>query len=282
MDRRTSPARAATRFAPKLEALADRVVPAVTPVLDGTTLILKGDSRANEVLIEDDGTTLTVTADGETVDVADTVEKIVISLGSGDDTVTYDLTGDLTVARAFEVSLGNGKDEFTGSVEGNLLDGSSLDVVARGMNGRDSLSFDAAGDIAADASLSVALGGGNGVDAVGITFGGTLLGDLSLSGSGGNGKDTVSADATFDSTGVDGTTGDPLAGGNADVEVLGGNGPDRLTLTVADSSGDDGDPLTTDDPETTLASLTAKADGGLGPDSADVSGDVEVVGAKTA
>jgi hypothetical protein len=280
MDRVTTPAgRTSSRFAPKLEALGDRIVPAVIPVVEGTTLILKGDSKANEVVIVDDGTTLTITADGDTVDVPEGVERIEVSLGSGDDTVTYELTGDLTVARDLDVSLGNGKDEFTGSVEGNLLDGVALEVVARGMNGRDVLNFDALGDVGAGGLLSVALGGGNGVDTIGITFGGTLLGDLSLSGSGGNGKDAVSADATFGGTGIDETTSEPIPGGNAEIEVLGGNGPDSLTLLVDDGSGvDDGDPETDD---STLESLTAKADGGLGPDSAEVSGDVEVVGAKT-
>ena len=143
-------------------------------------------------------------------------------------------------------------------------------VIKNGGNAIDNLSFSApAANVAAGGSLSVELNGNNGKDVVAATFGGQLLGDFTLLATGGNGKDEVSSNLTFDA----GSTG------NVDATVKGGNGKDDLTLMAVDNSGDDGDPTTTD--ASTLASLTASVDGGLGPDSATVSDNVDVTAAKT-
>lgn len=262
-------------FALRLESLSDRVVPACTWTEVDGVLTISGDSKANVIDIVDDGTTLTVTCDGEEVTLSgDPVTDVVLSLGSGNDEVTYTLNGVLDGTRTLDVSLGNGHDAFSATlgdgtdpdtgapVLSSLADGASLEIVARGMNGHDSLSFDAAAtDVGAGATLSVELGGGNGKDTLDFAYGGILLGDLTLSASGGNGKDEVSGEATFDATST----------GTADLDVMSGNGKDTLALLVTDDSGD----------TSTLAGLTATVDGGRGPDWADVTDNVEVIGAKT-
>lgn len=259
------------RFVPKLESLADRVVPSCTWVENGNVLTITGSQGANDIVIEDDGTTLTITCEGESVDVSANITDIVLNLGAGNDTVSYTLTGDLPAGatRSIEANLSNGSDTFTGALDGNLLDGSTLDVTARGSNGKDTLSFAApAADVGAGASLSVEMQGGNGKDVLDATLGGVLLGDFVFLADGGNGKDEISGDLTFDA----GSTG------TADAEVLGRNAPDTLTLLATDNSGDDGDPTTTD--ASTLGASSFVVDGGRGPDSVDVSDGVDVFDSK--
>jgi hypothetical protein len=198
-------------FALRLESLSDRVVPSCTWVEENGVLTITGDSRANVIDIVDDGTTLTVTCDGEEVPLSgDAVTEVALSLGSGNDEVSLTLNGQLAGTRTFDVSLGNGHDTFSatlgeGAVDPNtneptpssLADGAVLDITVRGMNGHDSLSFDAAAtEVGTGATLSVVLGGGNGKDTLDYSYGGILLGDLTLSASGGNGKDEVSGEAT--------------------------------------------------------------------------------------
>jgi hypothetical protein len=263
--------RTVNNFVPKLESLNDRIVPSCTWVENGDVLTITGSQGANDVVIEDDGTTLTITCDGESVNVSANVTDVVLNLRAGGDTVSYTLSGDLVAgsSRKIEANLGNGNDTFAATLDGNLLDGSSLDVTARGANGKDTLNFAApASDVGADASLTVEMQGGNGTDAIDATLGGVLLGDFVFLADGGNGKDEVSGDLTFDV----GSTG------TADAQVLGKNGKDTLALLVTDNSGDDGDPTTTD--ASTLGTSSFVADGGHGPDSVDVSDDVEVLDSK--
>lgn len=259
------------RFTPSLEALSDRVVPSCTWSTEGGVLTIEGDQKANEIVITDDGTDLIITCDGDNVDVAEDVTSIVIKTGSGNDTVTYDVTSDGTavVDYSLEVKLGNGWDTFDGSVTGDLATGSALDLDVKGCNGKDSLNFDVDGGVAADSTLTVFLGGGNGKDVVTGDYTGLLIGDLTWDVNGGNGKDEVGGEFTFDA----GSTG------TADVEVLGQRAPDALTLLVFDNSGDDGDPAT-DDTSTLGADSSFTADGGLHKDTADVSDVVELVSAK--
>ena len=76
------------RFVPKLESLDDRIVPSCTWVENGNVLTITGSQGANDVVIEDNGTTLTITCDGEAVDVSDNVTDVVLNLRAGNDTVT--------------------------------------------------------------------------------------------------------------------------------------------------------------------------------------------------
>jgi hypothetical protein len=252
------------RFAPKLEALDDRIVPACTWTLEGGVLTIIGSQRADVVDVQDDGTTLTVTCDGETLDLpADAeVTDVVLRLGAGNDTVTYSQTGDLATdsARSLLVCLGNGHDTFTGTLTGGLVDTASLDVRVRGDNGLDTLNFSGDGDVAEGAALSVKLYGGNAKDTIAADYAGVLLAGFDFVADGGNGKDDISADLTFDS----GSTGTP------DARVWGQNGKDTLSLLVTDNSAvDDGNPETGD--ESQLGESLFVVYGGRGPDSVETS-----------
>jgi len=267
------------RFAPRLELLDDRVVPSCTVVQEGGVLRIEGDQHSNTISIVDDGTTVTVTCDDDVTGEEFTdVTKIEVRGGNGQDAVTYDLTvadpaeGETgtAVTRTVDVKLGNGTDSFEGSVTGDLVDGSAVDVSVKGCNGKDALAFDVAGDVGATATLDVLLKGGNGKDEVLTSYAGVLLGTLTWGLEGGNGKDVLSVDTTFDATST----------GTADVEISGENAPDEMTLLVTDNSGDDGDPNTTDDPSTLGSDSSFTVDGGSSHDSADVSDVVEVISAK--
>ena len=69
------------RFALGLESLSDRIVPSCTWVEEDGILTITGDQRANTVDIVDDGTTLTITCDGEEIELTGEVNNIVIGLG---------------------------------------------------------------------------------------------------------------------------------------------------------------------------------------------------------
>jgi hypothetical protein len=262
-----------TRFLPRLETLSDRVVPSCTwETVDGV-LTITGDSKANDVQIVDDGTRLTITCDGEDVPVEDGVTDVVVKTLSGADTVSYEFTGGDTavaVTRDIKVCLGNGWDTFNGSMTGDLAAGSAVDLEVRGNNAKDSLNFDVTGDVLTDAKLNVFLGGGNGKDVVTGDYIGVLTGELTWDVTGGNGKDEAGGDYTFEA----GSTG------LADVTIFGDRAPDALQLMVFDNSGDDGDPLTTDDASTLDPASTFEVDGGHHKDTADVSDIVDVVSAK--
>jgi hypothetical protein len=255
------------RFTPKLESLDNRIVPSCTWNEVGGVLTIYGDQYANVVDIEDDGTALTITCDGDAVPVSAGVTTVVLTLASGNDEVNYTLTGDLVAdtTRRLRVNLANGDDTFNGTLEAGLLDNASLDIGVWGKNGKDEINFAApASNIAAGASLHLGFGGGNGKDVIDVIYGGQVLGDLTLFGCGGNGKDVLAADLTIDA----GSTG------NVDARLRGHNAPDYLALHVMDNSGDDGLPETVD--VSTLTSLSAVVIGNRGPNTADVTDNVDV------
>ena len=265
------------RFTLRLETLDDRIVPSCTVLLEGTTLTITGDNKSNDIQIVDDGTTVTVTCDGDTAEEFTDVTEIVVRAGNGQDVVGYELaiadppTGEagVVVERTLDVKVGNGIDTFTGSVVGDLVEGSVLDVSVGGCNGKDTLGFDVAGDVAAGVDVLVELRGGNGQDVILSSYAGMLLGALTWDVTGGNGKDELTANMTFDAD----------SNGTAEVEVRGCRAPDTMTLLVEDNSGDDGDPMTTDDPSE-LGESSFTVFGGHNHDTADVSEEVEVVSAK--
>jgi hypothetical protein len=210
-----------------VESLEDRCVPAVTFSVNGTHLNIIGDQSGNTVQITDDGTSganaIKVVADGVTQFFSGTIDKINVDTHQGNDSVSYELTGDLQagLTRYLEAHLQQGSDTFQATVDGNLLAGSTLHFRVKGNQGKDVLSVDAAGvDIARDALFQMYLDGDQGKDSVSVNYSGQVLGHFKLIAEGENGKDTVGADLTFD----DGSTG------TANAQVSGGNGKDNLTL----------------------------------------------------
>jgi hypothetical protein len=234
------------RTALQLEALNDRIVPAVTFAEVNGTLTVTGDQRANDIEITDDGT-----ASGVTVTVGDTeyhptqqISQVVVDSRGGSDTVSYNLTGDYVgTMRTVQVFLGNGKDTFTADL-GHAIDSASIFALrVVGGNGKDSLTVDASGNVAGQ--LTVSLEGGNGMDDLSFNFTGELTGTLRAVADGGNGKDTID----YHVSAADTSTGTVFA------QVFGGNGKDTLGLAV----------------EGGTLSVDATVDGGHGKDIFDPS-----------
>jgi hypothetical protein len=257
---------------PRLEALETRCVLSTSVVEMSGTLLIRGDARANDIVIKDNGQNaagnITVTVDGVTTTSVGNISTIVVRSGNQDDTVSYQLTGDLAASatRNIRVLLGNGSDTFTGSLGGDVLTGANLHLAVFGGNGKDTLNFNAADsdiagatDVTPSASVSVALHGGNGKDTVGFGYAGLLNGLLSLTATGGNGKDQISGNLTVN----------PGSTGSLEARVRGGNGKDDLTLMVHDNSGAGGN--------STLTELSAKIDGGRGKDTFLKTDNVEAV-----
>ena len=71
------------RFAPRLELLDDRIVPSCTIEQTGGTLRIEGDNHSNTIEIVDNGTTVTVTCDGETAEEFTDVTEIEVRAATG-------------------------------------------------------------------------------------------------------------------------------------------------------------------------------------------------------
>lgn len=186
------------RFAPRLECLDDRSLPAVMVDLIGSTLVITGDSGANSVTISDSGQLgsvdpetgvrsggLTVVADGVEYWFGTQVSAIVVNTYEGDDSVLYALTGPLSATRLVSVDLGRGDDSFTADLTGQTISGAgtSLGISAYGGGGRDTLVLNAVGTtVAPEALLSVELYGQAGKDAITFnhSWGDTLPSNVTL------------------------------------------------------------------------------------------------------
>jgi hypothetical protein len=250
------------RFIPRLEVLNERALPSVTAEVDGGILRILGDQRANDIVVNDNGTdgtdAITVTVDGTPLDftLTEAVTEVVVRSAGQQDTVTYNLTGDFATTRTVEVWLGNQHDTFTGNLGAWAVtaDG-DLTLTVHGGNGHDTLDVTGTGNV--EGNLTVELRGGNGKDDIGVDLAGLFNGTIDLTVSGGNGKDLVRADVTAAAEST----------GTVTAKVCGGNGKDDLGLMV---DGDGVDGLTVD----------AQLKGGLGKDVFDptvISDNVEIV-----
>ena len=136
------------RFVPRLEALNDRVVPAVSFDLQGTFLFVTGDTGANTITITDSGTATGVGVVGDDVPYVATspITHVFVDTLDGDDTVVYNLTGPLAVNRLVDAQLGLGVDSFTVNLTGQSLAALvNLDITAYGgdRGGRDTMVLNA-------------------------------------------------------------------------------------------------------------------------------------------
>ena len=250
------------RFIPRLEVLNERALPSVTAEVDGGILRILGDQRANDIVVNDNGTdgtdAITVTVDGVPLDftLTEAVTKVVVRAGGQVDTVTYNLTGDFATTRKVDVWLGNQDDTFNGNLGAWAVaaDG-DLTLLVHGCNGQDILNVTGTGNV--DGNLTVKLYGGNGKDDVGVDLAGVFNGTIDLLVFGGNGKDVVRGHLAA-------ATG---SAGTVTAKVCGANGVDDLGLMV---DGDGVDGLTVD----------AQLRGGNGKDVFDptvISANVEIV-----
>ena len=172
------------RFAPRLECLDDRSLPAVVNLV-GSTLMITGDSGPNSVTISDTGQLgsvdpetgvrsggITVVADGVEYWYGTQVLAIVVDTQEGADTVAYELTGPLTSTRLVGVDLGRGADTFTATLDNQAISGfgTTLGITVDGRGGGDTMVLSAGGTTVAEgASLSVELLGEGGKDFITFT-----------------------------------------------------------------------------------------------------------------
>ena len=251
------PFRSVSRFVPRLDALNDRIAPSVSvsrPVVGVVTI--RGDGNDNSVRITDNGTSavgnVVVEVDGQRTEFDQPVSEIRLTGGGGEDSVRFNLTGDLTSDRTIVANLGNGNDTLIGEVRGDVADGVDFVVRANGGNGQDTIRVVGESvDTRAGASISVGLNGGNGRDDVSLDFTGVLTGRAAFVVSGGNGSDRLGGSVVLD----------PTSDGTLDGRWLGGNGADTGEVSLEGTErviiGDTG------------------VDGGRGQDEITTRGDLE-------
>src|SRR5918993_2863218 len=107
-----------------VRALEDRAVPACIITVDDGVLRVVGDNEANTLTITDDGAgNVTAVCDGTTVTGED-VERILVDLRGGADSVTVNVTGELTGELDLRLNTGAGNDtadvNFLGPISGEV------------------------------------------------------------------------------------------------------------------------------------------------------------------
>jgi hypothetical protein len=253
-------------FLPRVERLEDRLVPSVAVRQVGDTLFIRGDNKANKIIINDNGSGAkhniqVVLGNGSTFTSGNTaVDRIIVRAGKGGDTVDYNLTGDTASAMTVDVRLGKGKDTFNGDLHGHaLLSGADYKFSVRGGDGKNDLDFLANGTaISSGAKLTVNEVGGDDPDHLSIGYDGVLDGTLDFHLAGRGGPDVLSADVNIraGSTGTLGLAGD-------DATLSGGPGDDTLTYLVHTNGS--------------KADVFAMANGGPGTDTATHTKNVTVI-----
>src|SRR5262245_51969095 len=260
------------RSSPRIEVLEDRCLLAcnIGPNA-GSVITVKGDEKANTVVITDNGTdgngnitiqcgSLSRTFDGP-------VSAIRVNTRGGKDSVTYNLASGLAagVNREVEVELKQGNDTFVANLSGTvagpsgMLSAAELQLDVHGNQGKDKLTVNNFLNIDAGARVRTNLSGDQDKDVLNITYQGVQDGFSFLKADGGTAKDIVTVNMQLNS-GSNNTPGD--AGDLA--QVLGGNGKDKLTFKVTFVNPLDVKPI------------FALLDGGAGKDSCTATPNVTV------
>jgi hypothetical protein len=273
------PRRRTSTFRPRVESLEDRRVPSCTVTFTGGNLTITGDNSRNTVVINDNGAnTPTFTSGATTADTGTTLavsvtcngvtqnfpapgtptspppvlNTMLITMGSSNDRVTYNLPAGLraNAVRFFSVNLGAGNDTFTLNVGATVVpattqggsptvlnglgQGSVLVADVFGAAGNDSLSVHATQgfDIAANALAVLNLLGGAGNDNIAVNVNARLSGPfLSSTGAPARaGSLNVLADGRSGNDNVLGLLN--LQGGNTTATINGGDGDDNLGLVA--------------------------------------------------
>lgn len=244
---------------PRLEALESRWCPACDVSLIGSTLLVTGDSADNEVAIVNDGSGVVhVEADTVTRDFTETIDRVIVRTGAGNDSVfvsdnDFEFVGG--ISRHWLIDLGQGDDEAGVFLFGlldapasvTMLCGAGNDIVSlspvgsfestfvgtvSGGDGDDFIFNLASGDL--NETMVVSLLGGSGDDNIfdfydAFRVHGAFIGLAD----GGSGSDVMGAGfgsfTEFDPNLPLIVFGfDVSAGGHANYAMLGGNGDDTL------------------------------------------------------
>ena len=165
---------ASGRYVPRLEALEERSLPAVNFLVLGSTLFIVGPTTshpppAEQVTLIDNGSAgpNNVTAIGRQRFFPNVpITNVVVILHGGHDSVSYNLTGDLTGQRTVAVGLNGGHGHFDAVLRRNLLAGSSLFLNVEGSGPNDHLQTEVIGNVLGGAALEMnymALRGNNSI-----------------------------------------------------------------------------------------------------------------------
>lgn len=259
-------------FVPRLETLDNRWCPSCTITVDDGTLTITGDDEANTLTVTHDGAgTVTVVCDGGETVTEEDIERIVIDTGDGDDSLTFDVTAELTEALEVEVDLGAGNDTadldfmaisdqlqvranlgegddlFDVNLDVELKTGADVGIDVRGREGADTFNL-SVNEVREDADLKAQFRGGQDDDALNVFLGDPIDAgaEVKIQGNGGAGNDDLTVDATTFGTGAN-------IGEDAELQIRlnGGDGEDTLgttfegdvdgTLHVTLDGGDDDD-----------------------------------------
>ncbi len=231
-------------YRPVIEALEAREVPAAFRMA-GDVLTITGNRNANVIEITDDGTkaagNVTVNMDGVAYVAPRAVKKIVVRAGSGDDQVTYRLSGDVNCGcgpaltatqlakrgRTVTVELGQGNDRFEADLGGHAVV-TRLALSVYGGAGDDGLAVHALGSgVSARGLFAANLYGDAGNDAIDAQFSGRADGTLFVNQDGGNGGDELTGNVTADAG---------SEGGGA-WQLMAGTGDDTVSLTAEGVAG---------------------------------------------
>jgi hypothetical protein len=249
-------------------------------VAGGMQLRITGTNRPDSIVINDNGTAtignIQVTVNGRTYTSQFADTSIWVIGNAGNDTVTYNLTGDLIAARTVIAQLGAGNDTFTANLPHNIQTTKLFDLEADGNGGdntlavnqigtvsggtffpylngggkNDTISYNFQGDIGAGAVVGPVLLGGSGNNTINLTYAGDDLGQLFYNSTinGGAGNNNINAQVHLgpNSTGKVGTSWSQPA------IVQGGTGTNNITYAIHV------------DPLATLAQVYAQAIGGIG------------------
>jgi hypothetical protein len=217
------------RFAPRLEALEDRCVPAISVFQTGATLNVFGDATsAHTVQLTDNGHGgIAVKADNLGTTSFTGINNIDVRGGNLNDTVIYLMTGPLQQAENVTVRLRPGNDAFVGLLQKDFLSGGNLNLRVDGGPGNDHISLTMLGNLKAGSGLTFTTQGGPGKD----TMNATMLGAVEL---GANLSVTMNP-------GLNGATetvsllGNKTLAGVVSIDLEGGTGNDLEIVNIFDN-----------------------------------------------
>jgi hypothetical protein len=232
-----------------------------------TELEITGSKAGGSITINDNGSdspgNVTVTSgNGSTYTSTGAISVIAFSGGKSNDSVTFNLTGDLTTAQSVLLNLGAGNDSFTGNIAGAIDSSSGLDLEVyggagndnmvvnqtgatevgafvpylEGSGGHNTMTYNGSGNIAAGASVTPESLGSGGTNNITTDYTGQDDGNFiyNLSANGGTGVNNIqyNVDLAPNSTGTIGTSSSTPAA------IEAGNGSkDTIKFAVVDPTG---------------------------------------------
>jgi hypothetical protein len=263
-------------FRPRLEALEVRCVPACFTTQSGNVLTITGTAGPDRIQIGDSGNgSISVLCDGNsTPQLFRGVAQVNVQSRGGNDTVHYDLLGNVVALHAIRVNLGAGKDTFLAYLNGfDLNSGADYRINVTGGPGRKTMNvqfgpdpntalvttltqglntaptfptFPLGGvglgntpgvDIPAGAIFRLNLNGGNSADRITVNYQGIIAGQPGTPGT----------------AGTTGANGISPSQGTLVVSINGGGGNDTVTTNILAGSG-------------SLGRVLARENGGAGND----------------